>query len=765
MTTAPTRRSILIAGAWTVPAVSLAVSTPAAAASVRPGWTLTVARTRLLPDETTTVRAVLTDGAGAAEASQAVALSLGDPAQAVLAQPTGVTDERGVFETTLRVRSGATASTGIVTLASSVGTATAVFDVQDLAPVAHDATGASTRVLALPHGIQSDVAAIENRQFTHSDLQPTGRHVARGERIDVDLPADAPVTVSLVIGARGPSAAFNAGSATEPAEVALVPGTQSVTAPQDGIVYVKNTSTDRVIELDVRGGSPHPVWVNGWTKPEEFAAQLAAWPTAAPITLVGDRVVVDVQRRVVDDLTRRSVAWDPADVLRRLDRTVADTCGVYGLTFAAVGVGRKLPGRVHFCGPDSGWGWAFAGNQWVGFQVDTGATEVLLTDPDTWGVWHEVGHTFQTPAYLWSGLTEVTVNISALVLQQRREGQHRLDDDAAVQNRLAAYFAAPVRERDHAKLTAEHPFLGLVMFDQLRQAFGEAFYPALGQAYRVRRIRGEAMPVTDQDKKDLFARMASEVAGRDLGPHFVEWGVPVSASVLSDLSTHPPLTTRPWAATNSRDARIERTVGYDLPVGILSADARVLDLGERDGTGIRVSGPTTLAGAASALVARESAARELGPSAGRLVAVLQAADGTREALWRPAAVAVRSGLQFVGIGNQLSGWLSLRSDGSRLAAVSTGVAPHDFYFKGVRYYAITLRDAHGADVVTVSVNGDDTHDKVVTALDGRAVSEGFQLIVDAAEPDRVRLYQDSAQVGALSAHPQTLTIRGGRFTI
>ncbi|MFJ4158610.1 M60 family metallopeptidase [Microbacterium testaceum] len=398
------------------------------------------------------------------------------------------------------------------------------------------------------------------------------------------------------------------------------------------------------------------------------------------------------------------------------------------------------------------------------FQVDTGASETLLTDTDSWGIWHEVGHTFQAPAYRWSGLMEVTVNISALALQHRLTGQNRLDDEADRKDRAAQYLQRPLAERDHAQLTAEDPFLGLYLFEQLRRSFGDGFYPALNQAYRVRRIRGLSMPEPDQDKKDLFAEIASRVADRDLGPFFTQWGVPVSASVLSSLSSYPALQNPIWEAVDSHDAVVERVVGYDLPVGSLVLIDGTIDLGEHDGSSARVTGLSTLGGATSAVVAAESTANDL-ETDGRIAVVLQGADGTLEALWRTAPVSVTSGLQFVGIMDWLAGWVGISRDGTHLTATSTGIRPHDYYFQGRLYYELTLTDADGTELATVSVNGDETHDKVVAALDGFPVGDGFALVVNAAEVDRVRVYRNSVRVDALTTRPQTLEIRGGRFVV
>ncbi|MDU0325277.1 M60 family metallopeptidase [Microbacterium sp. KSW2-21] len=759
-----TRRSVLAAGAWAVPAVAAVAAAPASTSSAVRGWTVTTSPAWAYPDEVVAVRVTSPDDDGAPLGGRPVVLALGDPGQGVIDQPTGLTDATGVYETTLRVRGDAAAGGGTLSVAAASGTASCAFEVRAPRASTHDSSGATTRVIALAHGSQDAVAAVENRQFAHSDLQPTGRYVFAGDALDVVVAADAPAGMSLVIGVRGPWRAFNAGQQQDLSVIALSPGAQSITAPQDGLVFVRNGSTERSGALTISGGAPHPVWVKDQTKPDEFAAQLAAWAAAPAVTLVGERAFADVQRRVIDDLASRGVAWDSADVVLRLDRVVAYTCDVYGLSRAAVGVARKYPGRVYFGGPDSGGGWAFATSQWVCFQVDTGASETLLTDTDSWGIWHEVGHTFQAPAYRWSGLMEVTVNISALALQNRLTGQNRLDDEADRKDRAAQYLARPLDERDHAQLTADDPFLGLYLFEQLRRSFGDSFYPALNQEYRVRRIRGLSMPEPDQDKKDLFAEIASRVADRDLGPFFTEWGVPLSASVLSSLSAYPALQNPIWAAVDSHDAVVERSVGYDLPVGSLSLVDGTIDLGEHDGSSGRVTGLSTLGGATSAVVAAESTAKDVGTD-GRVTVVLQSADGTLEALWRPAPVSVTSGLQFVGIMDWLAGWVGISRDGTHLTATSTGIRPHDYYFQGRLYYELTLTDADGAELVSVSVNGDETHDKVVTALDGFPVADGFALVVNAAEVDRVRVYRDSVRVDAVTTRPQTLAIRGGRFVV
>lgn len=224
-------------------------------------------------------------------------------------------------------------------------------------------------------------------------------------------------------------------------------------------------------------------------------------------------------------------------------------------------------------------------------------------------------------------------------------------------------------------------------------------------------------------------------------------------------------------------AIIERPTGVTDSSGAYTTSVRVRTDAAPGSLGITAS--TSSGATSTALEVREATvirhdetgastrvlAINVGSMEGRLLAILQSSDATQEALTRTVPVTVTSALGFVGIYDVRSGWIGMSRDGKRLVVTSTGVAPHDYSFTGKLYYQVALQNARGRTLVTVTVNGDDTHDKVVTALDGMSVSNGYRLLVTAAEPSRVRVYADSVQTGSLSMTPQTLTIRGGRFVV
>ena len=56
------------------------------------------------------------------------------------------------------------------------------------------------------------------------------------------------------------------------------------------------------------------------------------------------------------------------------------------------------------------------------------------------------------------------------------------------------------------------------------------------------------MPTDDQEKIDLWAVLFAEEVDRDLGPFFVAWGFPLSASALDEMATRPAWDEDPMAS-------------------------------------------------------------------------------------------------------------------------------------------------------------------------------------------------------------------------
>lgn len=399
-----------------------------------------------------------------------------------------------------------------------------------------DVTADSSTLVAPPQEDTEAARVRENRWMQHNAGESTGRFVRAGETLTVELP-DGASRVKLVVGLYGPFEGFNGGENVEPIRTQLNGGATSFTAEIDGMVYLENFGEEPVAAT-VSGGTAVPTFVLGATKKSDFDKQVSEFSGSPFVSVVGHRVFADFQREVavpalsnIDDELVSS--WD--DIVRW-------TNDLYGLDDDATGLNRKSAGRIYITNPDSGPGYAYATYQRVGFQKDTGAGAYLLSGAsDQWGLWHEIGHTYQTPQYRWLELTEVTVNISSLYVQEKLGLPSSAD---AARGDVERYMSTPIDQRSYDSET--DLFVKMVMFDQLRRAFGDDFYAHLSQAYRDSVARGEAQPESNEEMQATFMLAAATIADRDLTPFFREWGLTVSAETAAKLAELPALRVDIW---------------------------------------------------------------------------------------------------------------------------------------------------------------------------------------------------------------------------
>lgn len=399
-------------------------------------------------------------------------------------------------------------------------------------PPSLDVRDGHSVVVAVPWGVPRAEADRENRWFAHSNLQPTGRFVRRGQRLNVTV--SGPHAATIAIGLFGVYKDLNGGVAQSSFNHQSVqPGVPTwVTAPLDGLVYVTNEGR-QPLQVVLEGGEPIPTFVGGVTTKASFDAQMTRWSRAPFATFIGEQVFADIQYHWVRD----NVASVTAGRIAGWDQAAKLTNDIYGLSATSSGLDRKSSNRIHITNPDTGPGAASATNYRLTFH-GTGGAVLLQREADAlWGLWHEIGHSYQTPQYRWAGLTEVTVNLSSIAIEERLTGRNRLDT-AALRAKRTAFFESNTAQRDFDKQT--DVWFKLLMFDQLRRSFGESFYPRLSARYRQLRRDG-ADPRTDQEKRQLFALTVAQVADRNMAPFFEQWGIALDSSTRAALARLPAL--------------------------------------------------------------------------------------------------------------------------------------------------------------------------------------------------------------------------------
>lgn len=375
-------------------------------------------------------------------------------------------------------------------------------------------TQTSSELTVNPRGDREADRIRENRAMQQSTLEPTSRYVRTNEKFTVTLPAGTS-GVEVAVGQYGVYAAVNGGTDVQLARTKLTQATTTLTSDRDGLIWLSR-ATGTSVRATVSGGAPVPTFIGGVTSEADFRAQLSTY-SAAPFAIVaGKRVVAAFQRGTVTS----NVSHVTSTNIARWDTAVDVTDATYGLDVSATGVHRKSPALIHIANPDTGspGSYASATYERITFQNDTGAGRDLLVGASgqQWGLWHEIGHTYQTPQYTWDGLGEVTVNISSLAVQKALGYPNELAA-AHHQRAIQAYLAKPDSQRDYdGTAIASEYYLKLGMFDALHARFGDDFFPKLNRLYRERAAAAQIVTRMQQ----TFKSATAEVARTDLTDFF-----------------------------------------------------------------------------------------------------------------------------------------------------------------------------------------------------------------------------------------------------
>lgn len=400
-----------------------------------------------------------------------------------------------------------------------------------------------------PRGNPQTNKETEKRGFSHASMEPTGIFLPKNEELIINVEEE-PENTSVKIGQWGSYNEDNPYISTEKKDFLtekLHKG-KNVFKRDDsgGMVYIDNRSESQHVGITIEGGTQVPYYKQGTTSLEEFKAQLETNPNVPFLEMVSDNVIGTFQIHRAKDLlipgNRVNELLDYWELVVKLQNEVS------GLDFNVEGVNKKHNDRIHITNPDTGAGAAFATEYRV--AVHTNSDRNLLTyrpDEKQWLIWHEIGHTYQNQYYKWSGLTEVTVNIQSEYIQQKLFGTNRIEGPEYAKN-IHNYLTKPIEKRNFDKPGEEYGdfalYIKLAMFWNLQRVFGDDFYPALNQSYRL--LPKDQLPKTDDEKKQTFMKMTSRVVKRNLTPYFEEFGLKVEEETKKELSQYSDLEKEIW---------------------------------------------------------------------------------------------------------------------------------------------------------------------------------------------------------------------------
>ena len=153
--------------------------------------------------------------------------------------------------------------------------------------------------------------------------------------------------------------------------------------------------------------------------------------------------------------------------------------------------------------------------------------------PSNWGFWHELGHNHQSPDWTFAGTGEVTCNLFSMYVLDKLYGVSPRQSYDFKPERLTKFLADGSK---FAEWQAE-PFLALTMYMQLVEGFGWEPFQRVFAEYNA--LPPAQKPRDDAQKRDQWLVRLSRAVGRNLGPFFTKWGVPVSQQALASVANLP----------------------------------------------------------------------------------------------------------------------------------------------------------------------------------------------------------------------------------
>jgi hypothetical protein len=371
------------------------------------------------------------------------------------------------------------------------------------------------------------VWATENKTRPHSLLDnPTGISVDAGEDLIVFVGETYGRLISLkvidfhVAGGDG----WNDASSWYP----LSPGVNRLRMQNRGLVYVLYHTSDwetaPPVTIHFASGRVSGYFDSQKHDPSEWVARLAA-ATDNSFDVIGRYAHLTFPT----ESFRRYAATNGPALIDAYDDIMYLTKYFIGL----MKYNRPLINRTffHVVHNDA---FMFASDYRTGYRVTTANTVLSLDalkgrtgNPDgMWGPAHEVGHMFQKrPCFTWHGMTEVTVNIKSLWVQEQWGLSSRID-------RVGTGRYNNINERAFNRAFVQrisHPaetdfFNNLVPFWQLQLYFANALgyvdtYKTLYEQMRIAPV----LP-TAGEQQLRFVRMISDITQTNLVNFFYKWG-------------------------------------------------------------------------------------------------------------------------------------------------------------------------------------------------------------------------------------------------
>lgn len=375
------------------------------------------------------------------------------------------------------------------------------------------------------------------------DYQPSGLYVRRGETISLSVSnLDEDYKLSTMIGFKPMW-----GNRNKTQEDELEEGENTVKVTQDGplsFIFVKREGFDddpSSVDIKVKGGKAFPFYVVGETEDEEWENALSTMKDAPFVQMLSDRASVtitypDYMKKPIDDV---EAAFETIHKVLDLEEEVA---GFNGSTPQ----NKPTRNRIHFAidlystPEEAAKYYLYASQYFIGMKR-TNYSELTHDLDKEWGFWHEIGHLHQQRSWTWSSITEISVNIFSLYVQEQFGEPSKLGEkdgsSGLTHFENARKYIANPQKNYLVRNPADYNefFSKLVMFYQLRAVYGWDMYKRLHQYFRKQPYRYDPKE-TDADKANMFVYAVCLITKNNLVPFFRKWGLNVDAATSQRIN-------------------------------------------------------------------------------------------------------------------------------------------------------------------------------------------------------------------------------------
>jgi hypothetical protein len=360
----------------------------------------------------------------------------------------------------------------------------------------------------------------------------TGLYALPGKGVKVKLPEDAAGQgLKVRIGAHSDGLWHHDAWKRCPEICAVTPLDDTRTVANNafgGLVYIEVPFAMGLGEVTVQilNAVPAPRYVLDETDLEEWRSEIRHFP-APWAELESGKVALTLPSEQVRNLE------DPEAVMRFWDE-VLDACA----ELSARPLERERPERFVTDVQIS------AGYMHSGYPIMTHLDIApVMVDVErmkagghggVWGLFHELGHNHQSGDWTFAGTGEVTCNLFTLYVFDKVCGMpvhgHKSFTAEAMEKQIRSFLDGGAKF-DRWK---REPFLALIMYIQLQEAFGWGAFMKVIAGYKEM-----DRPENDDEKRDAWMVRFSEAVGRNLGPFFQAWGLPVSKEALDSIGHLP----------------------------------------------------------------------------------------------------------------------------------------------------------------------------------------------------------------------------------